>query len=1237
MQPLSPRHINRKTATPFRQRSFDEMATPMFSHISQIPASFKCPTCGPVHFTMSVRNQEVCGDCGQVVVTILATSKKICPATVKLSNTSINSKIKNDENSFEQLPRFASDDVTPSVLSKQPDSVPSGIGSRRRRLFPAKTSTNTNTPPSTLTTPTLASLADESKDSSTTATTAKQRRELFATPVVNVITSSDVSGDARVRSPVCSIRVGVKLAGRFLLVRACRPPMTNGFYRISVTDVQTGTESEFISCAKERPAFEAWPTVDFVALLSNHYASSPKRAPFPYGQEEQEQEQKMTVNTEEKSLHDKENENDTAEMFATNNTLMEVSTMMQSPLRSSLQVTTEEEEVTAERTLARERPRRRPPPTPTPTNVSNDCDTDNTLKDTRIFALEMQLSQEQEQRQDCEERLSIVIEHSEHRLSSMLSEKEEHERAVKAAQIEKEQLTLKMTTSLSTLEQEMHSMKSEMTAQIQQEITTAKEKTSQALEVAINAMEAKKKMENECSNLRSEMTEKDLKIETLSTKMQGARTLRELCQRRNSQMEEQIVVMTQHRDVSSQYQLMAAEQATALQTMKSKYDESMQRQEVLKNEMEATQINLTTQQKEFEVEKLTLQAENSEMERQQKEVQDQHAACQRGADKITMDLEMSRHETQMLTQLLNEAKTNKDVLETTLKATWEIEKVNMQKQCASDIQAVKEAAVVELETQLAAQQLATQETAQKTAQQVALKFSEKILSIEQELKEKTLRLSEIENTLSTKETQQQAIQDSLQTSEQQVKILTGELNAFQSKLQNANSTISTINDKMKTINAERDDLLQKQQEAQQRAAESSNDPNYPKYSTTEYEEFGKQQLELGKQKATAEAASKEGTSEIELKNLRAQHQEEIRAMEEKNDNKMKHLIVQQKTTNKELDDVRQAKEEDGALALQFCEQKQLECANIQLKCDQTLQAKEEELVKNMSKLNLKVTNLNTLVASRNVAIKEKEQELQALTAQKENWQAEKQTMQEKHVKTYANLTEMTVAIDKHDQEMKQVVKAKTAVEGELLRAKKLVKSAKKSEEELKSYLEEELAKASNMVKEKLTEFRAKETKMRKLENYRKEMGPKYKAIMDDLEKERNRSKENNMKRSEELMKRKNDVDRFKKEYETSVKAKMTAEKQVLDLTSENADLECSMVEIKTQLEGITGENKFLMENLEAVMAELESARTEQEKGACVETTLVVPEASPVAPAVVVAAPPLPAIPAGLMLDDAETY
>ena len=54
----------------------------------------------------------------------------------------------------------------------------------------------------------------------------------------------------------------------------------------------------------------------------------------------------MTVNTEEQSLHDKENENDTAEMFATNNTLMEVSTMMQSPLRSSLQVTTEEEEVT---------------------------------------------------------------------------------------------------------------------------------------------------------------------------------------------------------------------------------------------------------------------------------------------------------------------------------------------------------------------------------------------------------------------------------------------------------------------------------------------------------------------------------------------------------------------------------------------------------------------------------------------------------------------------------------------------------------------------------------------------------------------------------------------------------------------------------------------------------------------------------------------------------------------------
>ena len=258
--PLSERNPSTPTSTaskqaPLTSRRSGAMATPALQRLGvQLAPTHDCVQCGPVDFTINHAGKTTCGDCGATAVPIRPLDKSAASGALEPAR---------DEENMQPLDENR---ATPSgaglVMRK---ATPTSSAQRSRKLFHSAGDNSFDSPAS--------QMHPAPRAPSALATPAAQEA-----PSVSYA-GEDEDGENREGSSR-SVRCGLKLDGHFLLCRASRPPMTDGFYKVSVTDIATGVETEFISCAAEQSAFEYWPKVDFSALLTMHYDASPKRAPF---------------------------------------------------------------------------------------------------------------------------------------------------------------------------------------------------------------------------------------------------------------------------------------------------------------------------------------------------------------------------------------------------------------------------------------------------------------------------------------------------------------------------------------------------------------------------------------------------------------------------------------------------------------------------------------------------------------------------------------------------------------------------------------------------------------------------------------------------------------------------------------------------------------------------------------------------------------------------------------------
>ena len=1250
---LSPRNLN------VQRNQFDNMATPMFKNMSQIPASFRCISCGPINFTMQVNGEEKCGECGEKAISIQATSRKIAPRTVKL--TTRNNIITTNNNENKAV--FASDDVTPSVLSKQqPIQAKS---SRRRRLFG-----KSSTPIITLSTTTP---MPESKGPSTTASTT-QRNRLFATPTIFIPTEDEHTSPPR--SPVCSIRVGVKLHGRSLLVRACRPPMTNGFYRISVTDVQTGNESEFISCAKERPAFAAWPEVDFVALLSNHYASSPKRAPFPYQQYgSKDKEQKETTEIE----FNNNKENDTVVAMP------ETTTTSQSPLLSTLQITTLEQQKTVERT----RPNRRPPSTPSVAAAT----AATAASESKIKALELQLQHEQSTRKDCEERLSIVIEHSEHRLSTLLSEQEQHNQTLNQVKNTAELTKTTLEQQIKDSVQEMNTFKQQMkcdTEEFQTKLNaTVAEKELKCNVLEENIMKANEKIKNmtlelstnsetdaqmmksnqfnldqmkfnfetsktrhlsECSvftknidALTLENKEMVLKNEELNQKvaeqqhlekkkfqemeditnqLKTINVLKNTCDQKNIDMKNQITVLSQKLDVVTQNHINEQSNTTAMQSnlesIQLNLTKSMNRETILKNEFEAFKTSTTTDSTEcmqLMNENETLQQKISALKIEKNEILEDfgeatvnYKTYERKTEKINMDLEIAKDKIEKSNAFMLETKKENERNVQSLTHVWENKIVEMkqtwrmeaQQQLDDAIQTCKTEAIAEHNTFTS--ELFELKKNYENISNSLIREQNMNVTINVELQKNTTLLNTSTTKVDALELELNEKKTNVHTVETKMAEMKQNMVLFENKMTVAEETITNLKEKLQVSEHSFNELQNKTNEEIKRKTElelnASTNPNYPKYSTTEYEEYGKQQLQLGTVKGKEENVVNEDFSKKNMIELRIQHTIEIETLEKKNDLAMQNITKEHESTKSELEKLKADTEINNADVLQYCENMTKENTALKQTSETKCKATEIKCEEKLNSLTSKNKTLNTLVASHNSKMKDKEQQLVVLLAQRESWNIKEKEYKEQENYVKGELESAKEQSVTFDQTCSNYEREKKSVDQELKKTKYQLKKAVKSEEAAKLELTENMERVKKIGKDKAHKFKESELHIKKLKDRCQKLVTKIKELTEQLEKETSSAKANNMKKAEDITAKKNEVGRLTIKLEEAMRLKATADQQVLSLTSENANLETSQYAMNNANLQWKEEREFLMQNLEALMEELETARaavTEKEK------------------------------------------
>ena len=260
---------------PLTSRRSGAMSTPALVAMGvQLAPTHECQECGPIDFTMNANGRITCGDCGSDVVAI----KRAGYRSTGKTHTSAAAGHVSDENAQME----GNSDMTPS--GKQVSLGKSSTSRRRRKLFQNVDSPRIvelkNSPMRSTVTP--QNTPSEKHASSSRLSTPAAQISSTAAPSTPDIVAKFEAGPAvsTSKGSPMSVRCGLKLEGRFLLCRASRPPMTSGFYKITVIDIATGVETEFISCESEKFAFETWPHVDFTALLTTHYDSSPRRAPF---------------------------------------------------------------------------------------------------------------------------------------------------------------------------------------------------------------------------------------------------------------------------------------------------------------------------------------------------------------------------------------------------------------------------------------------------------------------------------------------------------------------------------------------------------------------------------------------------------------------------------------------------------------------------------------------------------------------------------------------------------------------------------------------------------------------------------------------------------------------------------------------------------------------------------------------------------------------------------------------
>jgi myosin heavy subunit len=386
-----------------------------------------------------------------------------------------------------------------------------------------------------------------------------------------------------------------------------------------------------------------------------------------------------------------------------------------------------------------------------------------------------------------------------------------------------------------------------------------------------------------------------------------------------------------------------------------------------------------------------------------------------------------------------------------------------------------------------------------------------------------------------------------------------------------------------TVTTCKDALQNQLDEHKQRIAASANDPNYPKYSENEYSEYGRQQIAFGKsQQAMEEEATRSssaGVSEEEMSALLAKHQEELKAAEEKHTSELKTLLLQTKQAEQLLEEEKRAKEEGADLALQGLNM-------IQTECDQKIQAMESEVKQCNEKMEMmtnKHTTYVTLVSKGNATIKEKEQEILALKAQKDSFSRKEEQYHEKEQFILAEIKASKIEIEKFEAVTKKTSEINIALETELKTTKKHLKLAKQKTEGMEAYVKEQVAAGQEAVDAKTKEIRDMKTKFKKTKDSRLTVIAKMKALETELEEKKEFFKKSNMKNATELTRMKGHVDRLEERHRELSHKQANESKQVLSLTSENADMEMKLSELEE-------EKKFLMSTLETVMAELEASR-----------------------------------------------
>ena len=970
--------------------------------------------------------------------------------------------------------------------------------------------------------------------------------------------------------------------------------------------------------------------------------------------------------------------------------MVETNTMTQSPLPTPTQLAAIEQQVTVEKS----RPCRRPPPTPIMEAASDSTNSTNSsnLKDARIAELELLVQKEANMRKDTEERLSIVIAHSEHRLSEQLSQKEKFDATTNKYEEEKDTHHQELDHAMKQMER-MKEEKNNVEKKLHQ-VTEEKETAVEALHSSTICVSA---LQNEMSE---QISEQASKYDALWTKLNGVRVLRELCQKENTTLVTSIKELTakfaeekqtaakavahvhsmeekhaQHQQTFEEHALLRKAQTETIEHLEKKVIElNLEIEQRLEVEQKLQEIECLESSQEIETmsqEIQLLRMKNAEIEQKLHESNVAQTTYQRNVEKMDMDLEIVRNESNIKIESIlkkNEEsvvamKRQEDVRVEAMRSDWAATKqaeldnilmpfkmenatlkqevVSVQETLAQSERLVSEmkhsketieeehrsvtiklvtteeslhTAATELEQtqcelQIKVNELATMkssmEISMKTSSEASRQAAEAAALAKVVLAEVVLAKAEAAAEAETAAEADAAETKAAAEAEAAERVLgaeiarVGELAAeaaeralgterarveeLERSLKENKCSVEALRVEISTVTTYKDALQSQMDEQAQRVAASANDPNYPKFSENEYSEYGRQQIALGKsQQAMEEEATRSssaGVSEEEMSALLAKHQEELKAAEEKHTSEVKTLMLQTKQAEQLLEEEKRAKEEGADLALQGLNM-------IQTECDQKVQAMESEVKQSNEKMEM-MTNKHTthvqLVSQGNATIKEKEQEILALKAQKDSFSRKEEQFHEKEQINLGVIKASKMEIEKFEAVTKKTGEIKIALEKELKTTKKHLKLAKQTTEGMEAYVKREVAAGQKAVDAKTKEIRDMKKQFKKTKESRLSVIAKMKALETELEEKKEFFKKSNMKNAEELTAKKGLVDRLQERVQELLLKQESESKQVLSLTSENADMEMKLSELAE-------EKNFLMSTLETVMAELEESR-----------------------------------------------